>query len=68
MARLSSIVLLALIPFLVLAAEVEAPPPPADASPWGMIIFGLIFFGMIGGFGLFIWMKERTRRQDVNRS
>jgi hypothetical protein len=68
MARLFSCVVLALIPLLARAAEVEVPPPPADASPWGMIIFGLIFFGMIGGFGFFIWMKERARKQDTKPS
>jgi hypothetical protein len=68
MARLFSAVLLALIPLFVLAAEVEAPPPPVDASPWGMIVFALIFFGMIGGFGFFIWMKERARKQDGTQS
>lgn len=68
MARLSAAVLLTLIPLFARAAEVDAPPPPADASPWGMIIFGLIFFGMIGGFGFFIWIKERARKQDDKQS
>jgi len=60
--------MLFLLPLLARAAE-DAPPPPApvDASPWGMIIFALVFFGMIGGFGFFIWHKERQRKRSESR-
>lgn len=57
-----------LLPLIARAVE-DAPPPPApvDASPWGMIIFALVFFGMIAGFGLFIWRKERQRQRSENQ-
>lgn len=64
MARYFAAVTLFLMPLLGRAADVDAPPPPADVSPWGMIIFGLLFIGMIVGFGAFIWYKERARKQN----
>lgn len=67
MARYLSGGLLALMPLFARAAEVEA-PPPVDAGPWAMIIFGLVFFGMIGGFGVFIWVKERARKAKESQS
>lgn len=67
MARYLSGVLFALMPLFARAAEVEA-PLPADASPWAMIIFGLAFLGMVGGFGIFIWFKERARKAKESQS
>lgn len=65
MARYFAAVTLFLMPLLARAADVDVPPPPpADVSPWGMIIFGLLFIGMIVGFGAFIWYKERARKQN----
>jgi len=64
MARYYSAVFFALMPLLARAAPEDAapPPPPADVSPWGLIIFSIIFVGMVVGFGIFIWHKERTRK------
>lgn len=68
MASYLSGVLLLLLPALTGAADVEPPPPPTDVSPWGLIIFALVFLGMVVGFGFFIWMKERARKQNETRS
>jgi len=42
----------------------EAPPvaaPPVDADPTALILFALLFVGMIGGFAWYIFVKERTK-------
>jgi hypothetical protein len=69
MARIFSGILFALLPLIAQAAVDEAapPPPPVDASPWGMIIFGIIFFGMIIGFIAYVWWKERERKQGSSQ-
>jgi hypothetical protein len=65
MNRYFAAVTLALLPLIVRAADVESPPPPpADVSPWGIIIFGVLFFGMIVGFGVYMWYRERNGKQD----
>ncbi len=38
------------------------PPPQVDADPTGLILFALVFVGMIGGFAWYIWMKERAKK------
>lgn len=69
MARFLSGLFLVLVPVLARAADVDAPPPqPVDVSPWGMIIFGAIFVGMIVGFIAFVWWKERQRKQQDSQS
>jgi len=35
--------------------------PQVDADPTGLILFALVFVGMIGGFAAYIWVKERDR-------
>lgn len=65
MSRYLAAVTFALLPLIARAADVESPPPPpADVSPWGIIIFGVIFIGMIVGFGVYMWYRERSRKQD----
>lgn len=42
----------------------EVPPvalPPVDADPTGLIVFALLFVGMIGGFAWYIVVKERAK-------
>jgi len=44
----------------------EAQPvalPPVDADPTGLIVFALLFVGMIGGFVWYIVIKERAKAQ-----
>ncbi|MBX3650357.1 MAG: hypothetical protein KF771_03140 [Burkholderiales bacterium] len=46
----------------------DAPPvaaPPVDADPTALILFALLFVGMIGGFAGYIWMKERDKKKGV---
>lgn len=52
--------LLAAMP--VLADEAQAVvAAPLDADPTGLILFALVFVGMIGGFAFYIWSKERKK-------
>lgn len=44
-----------------LADEAPLPPPVVDADPTALILFAVVFVGMIGGFGAYIWWKERAR-------
>jgi len=38
------------------------PPPQVEANPMGLILFALVFVGMIGGFAAYIWVKERAKK------
>ena len=68
MARLISGIWFVLMPLLAIAADVDAPPPqPVDVSPWGMILFAIIFVGMIVGFIGYVWWKERSKKQGQAR-
>ena len=44
---------------VALADEAPLPPPTVDADPTALILFAVMFVGMIGGFGAYIWWKER---------
>ena len=59
-----------LVPFLAYAAvqEEAAPLPPPDTSPWAMIIFTLLFVGMIVGFFAYMWVKDRNRKREGGQS
>jgi len=46
-----------------LAEDATVPPPPQiDANPMALILFALVFVGMIGGFAAYIWAKERDKK------
>lgn len=63
MIRLFSVLAFLFIPFIARAAEEAPVPVPAvDVSVWPMVIFSLVVLGMIGGFGVYIWAKERKRK------
>lgn len=63
MTKLLSGVFLTLMSFLTHAADMSAEIPAAvDVSPWPMIIVVLLLVGMIGGFFVFIALKERERK------
>jgi len=48
----------------VLADEAPAvAAAPLDADPTGLIVFALVFVGMIGGFAYYIWSQERKKAQ-----
>jgi 4-hydroxybenzoate polyprenyltransferase len=65
MSKLVSALAFSLVPFLAYAAVQEpAPPPPPDTSPWAMIIFLLLFVGMIVGFFIYMWVKDRNRKRE----
>ena len=69
MSKLGSALFLSLIPFLAYAAVQEvAPPSPPDTSPWAMIIFVLLFVGMIVGFFVYMWVKDRNRKREGGQS
>ncbi len=70
MSKLVSALAFFLAPFLAYAAvhEEAAPPPPPDTSPWAMIIFVLLFVGMIVGFFAYMWVKDRNRKREGGQS
>ena len=69
MIRLLSGIPLFLMSFLAYALEdTIAPPPttgPVNATP--IIIFGVIFFGMIGGFFYYMWKNEQKRKEQEGK-
>jgi F0F1-type ATP synthase assembly protein I len=68
MSKFVSAFVLSVLSFLAYAADVAEPPPPIDASPWPMIVFALLFVGMIVGFFVYIWMKERNEKEEGDPS
>ena len=63
MTKLLSGVFLTLMSLLAHAADVSPEiPAAADVSPWPMIIVAVLFVAMIGGFFVFIGLKERERK------
>lgn len=63
MSKFVSALFIFLVSSLSHAADVAEIPPTADVSVWPMIIVALVFAGMIGGFLLFIWVKERKSKE-----
>lgn len=62
MRRLFSVVVSLLLTVPVFADEAQPVAlPPVDADPTGLIVFALLFVGMIGGFAWYIWAKERVK-------
>jgi uncharacterized membrane protein len=54
-----ALMLLAALP--VMAEEAVAVVPQADSDPTALILFAVVFVGMIAGFVAYIWMKERAK-------
>lgn len=46
----------------VFADEAVAVAPQVDADPTALIVFAVVFIGMIAGFAGYIWLKERAKR------
>lgn len=44
---------------------VVLPAPQVDADPTGMILFAVVMVIMIGGYGWYIWAKERNRNRTA---
>lgn len=62
MNKIVSGIALSLMPLLALADEAPVVVPQVEASATGLILFAIIFVGMIGGFAGYIWMKEKARK------
>jgi hypothetical protein len=63
MKKFVSGLMLSLLALPALAEDAAVvPPPQLDANPMGLILFALVFVGMIGGFAAYIWMKERNKK------
>ena len=63
----------ALVPFLVVfsayAQEEGVGIPPAETvSVVWVVVFGVLFVGMIVGFFLYLWWNERKRNSDEKGS
>ena len=65
MMKILSGIPLFLMSFLAYAIEDVAAPPPINEhpSPMGLIVFAIIFFGMIGGFFFYMWKNEQKRKE-----
>ncbi|MDP2397135.1 MAG: hypothetical protein Q8M53_02115 [Burkholderiales bacterium] len=62
MRRLFAVFVAMLLTTPVFAEEAKpAAMPPVDADPTGLIVFALLFVGMIGGFAWYIFVKERAK-------
>jgi hypothetical protein len=70
MIRFLSAIPLFLVSFLAYAIEdVSTAPaqlPPSSLMP--IIIFGILFFGMIGGFFYYMWKNEQKRKDQEGKS
>lgn len=45
-----------------IADEAVVVVPQADSDPTALILFAVVFVGMIAGFVAYIWVKERARK------
>jgi hypothetical protein len=62
MKKIVSGLMLSLLALPALAEDAAVmPAPQLDANPMGLILFALVFVGMIGGFAAYIWVKERNK-------
>ena len=52
----------------VFADEAAVVVPQVDADPTALIVFAVVFIGMIAGFAGYIWMKERAKRGAIRKS
>jgi len=43
------------------ADEAVVVAPQVDTDPTALIVFAVLFIGMIAGFAGYIWMKERAK-------
>lgn len=68
MIKMISAIALSLVSALAFALDegTAAVAPQVDADPTGLILFALVFVGMIGGFAGYIWMKDRGNK-DGNK-
>jgi cytochrome bd-type quinol oxidase subunit 2 len=68
MSKFVSALFLSLMPFLAYAADVHEPVAPPDTNPWALIVFTLLFVGMIVAFFVYMWMKQRDKKQEGDPS
>lgn len=65
MKKAVSALMLFLAALPVFAEEAAVVARQVDADPTALIVFAVIFVGMIGGFAGYIWMKERAKKSAV---
>ncbi len=66
MVRLLSFVL----PLIAYASAFAAEPqdaPPQQVGTLGIVLFLVLFFGMIIGFTVYLWWHEKKRRGQVGK-
>ena len=63
MKKIVSGLMLSLMTLPALAEDAAVlPAPQVDANPMALILFAVVFVGMIGGFAAYIWVKERAKK------
>ena len=57
-----------LLSVLSYAADVAEPSPVPDTNPVALIVFALLFVGMIVAFFVYMWIKQRDKKQEGDPS
>jgi len=57
--------LLTALPVLADDEAIAAAVPRVDADPTGLILFALVFVGMIGAYAFVIWKGERKKKNMI---
>jgi len=60
-----SVIVLSLFSALVAAQEGDLHPPSETVSMIYVVLFCLLFVGMIAGFFVYLWINERKKKQDA---
>jgi uncharacterized BrkB/YihY/UPF0761 family membrane protein len=48
---------------IAFAADVAEPAPIPDTNPWALIVFTVLFVGMIVAFFVYMWIKGRNKKE-----
>jgi uncharacterized membrane protein len=63
MQKTLSLILLAFLSTLAIAQDGASHPPSPTVDMVYVVIFIVLFLGMIGGFFVYLWMNERKKKQ-----
>lgn len=63
MARFLSGIFLCFMSLLAYALEETAKIPATSTDPTAMIVFAVLFVGVIAGFIFYLWRNEQKRKQ-----
>jgi putative effector of murein hydrolase LrgA (UPF0299 family) len=58
-----SLLVLLFLPLAAAAQEGASHPPSEPVNVIYVVIFGVLFIGMIAGFFVYLWINERKKKQ-----